>query len=137
LPKKTHCKRGHPLSGDNLYVSPQGIRYCRLCSTARTQRWYQKQDPLLRRQAHRESLWKFYGIKNFTTEDYNRLLMQQNQLCALCGKLNTEKKPFVPDHDHLTGRVRGLIHDSCNRLLGAAGDSADRLEEAALYLRTS
>lgn len=30
-PVKTHCKRGHPLSGDNLYVSPSGRRHCRAC----------------------------------------------------------------------------------------------------------
>lgn len=28
---KTHCKRGHPLSGDNLYVYPSGERSCREC----------------------------------------------------------------------------------------------------------
>lgn len=29
---KTHCKRGHPLEGDNLYISPQGRRVCRQCN---------------------------------------------------------------------------------------------------------
>lgn len=28
---KTHCKRGHPLSGDNLYVRTNGNRTCREC----------------------------------------------------------------------------------------------------------
>jgi hypothetical protein len=28
---KTHCPKKHPLSGDNLYVSPQGRRMCRTC----------------------------------------------------------------------------------------------------------
>lgn len=33
---KTHCKRGHPLSGDNLYVMPRtGRRQCRACHRAR------------------------------------------------------------------------------------------------------
>jgi hypothetical protein len=30
--RKTHCKRGHPLSGSNLYVRPRGGRICRACS---------------------------------------------------------------------------------------------------------
>lgn len=30
-PPKTHCKRGHPFSGDNLYVAPDGERGCRTC----------------------------------------------------------------------------------------------------------
>lgn len=33
----THCKHGHPLSGDNLYVQPKtGYRYCRECNRRRT-----------------------------------------------------------------------------------------------------
>ena len=30
--RKTHCKRGHPFSGDNLYVDPgRQSRHCRAC----------------------------------------------------------------------------------------------------------
>lgn len=29
------CKRGHPLSGDNLYVSPRGARMCKACADLR------------------------------------------------------------------------------------------------------
>jgi hypothetical protein len=29
--RKTHCKRGHPLSGDNLKVCQDGARQCRTC----------------------------------------------------------------------------------------------------------
>lgn len=29
--RKTHCKRGHPLEGDNVYRSPRGHRTCRTC----------------------------------------------------------------------------------------------------------
>ena len=31
---KTHCKRNHPLSGPNLYVSPRGTRACKRCRAA-------------------------------------------------------------------------------------------------------
>jgi hypothetical protein len=34
--RKTHCKRGHPLSGPNLYLSPTGIRVCRECGKLRS-----------------------------------------------------------------------------------------------------
>lgn len=31
-PRQTHCHRGHPLSGNNLYVQPRtGHRQCRTC----------------------------------------------------------------------------------------------------------
>ena len=35
LSAATHCKRGHPLFGDNLYVNPAGKRTCKTCQTAR------------------------------------------------------------------------------------------------------
>lgn len=37
--RKTHCPRGHPFSGDNLWVSPDGVhRVCRECSRERETR---------------------------------------------------------------------------------------------------
>ena len=37
---KSHCLRGHPLSGDNLYLSPSGGRRCRICkNTMYRLRW--------------------------------------------------------------------------------------------------
>lgn len=40
--RKTHCKRGHPLSGDNLYLN-RGRRICVTCMRDRDRRWRQKQ----------------------------------------------------------------------------------------------
>jgi hypothetical protein len=34
--KQTHCKYGHPLYGDNLYLTPEGHRQCRICRARRT-----------------------------------------------------------------------------------------------------
>ena len=36
---KTHCKRGHPLSGGNLYITPDGRRLCRECRRAACAKW--------------------------------------------------------------------------------------------------
>lgn len=35
---KTHCPQGHPLSGENLYLSPAGTRACRTCRTEASRR---------------------------------------------------------------------------------------------------
>ena len=37
---KTHCIKGHPLSGDNLYVSPKGWRVCKQCHRAKMREHY-------------------------------------------------------------------------------------------------
>jgi hypothetical protein len=34
---KTHCNRGHPLAGDNMYLDPRGARTCRACAKRRCQ----------------------------------------------------------------------------------------------------
>lgn len=37
--KKTHCRRGHPYAGANLYVTPAGKRHCRTCGRENAQRY--------------------------------------------------------------------------------------------------
>lgn len=43
--RKTHCKRGHELAGDNLYVKPTGSRVCRACKNL--------EQTIARRSGHR------------------------------------------------------------------------------------
>ena len=73
----------------------------------------------------RDLRWR-YGI---TLEYYNK--MDQN--CNICGS-SDEGRGFKMnvDHCHLTGKVRGLLCNSCNRGLGLLGE--DNLEKAILYL---
>lgn len=68
-----------------------------------------------------------YGI---TGADYDALLAKQNNKCAICDE---ETKLFI-DHDHASGKVRGLLCLHCNSLLGFAKDSPYRLERASAYL---
>lgn len=39
---KTHCKRGHPLSGENLYVQKSGARTCKECKRMKVREWYHR-----------------------------------------------------------------------------------------------
>lgn len=53
-----------------------------------------------------------------TLEDYNKLLKQQGGICAICNAYPTRLTRLQVDHDHITGRVRGLLCLSCNLKLG-------------------
>jgi hypothetical protein len=75
-----------------------------------------------------------YGI---TVEDYNKLLADQGWCCAICkiSWLDDESVKHWPvDHSHITGKVRGIICDLCNRGLGYFKEDAEILRSAATYL---
>lgn len=77
-------------------------------------------------------LRRVYGITVF---QYETMLADQGHACAIC-RNSFVKTPLV-DHDHFTGRIRGLLCASCNNVLGLVRDSSDRLRRAALYLEDS
>jgi hypothetical protein len=72
-----------------------------------------------------------YGL---SPSDYAALLDSQNGACAICG--TTPPKGLHVDHDHVTGRVRGLLCHPCNTGLGFLERPASWLASAARYLST-
>jgi hypothetical protein len=63
--------------------------------------------------------------------EYQRLIDKSGGRCAIC---ENDEKDLVIDHDHKTGKVRGLLCRQCNSGLGMFGDSMDILKAAILYL---
>lgn len=76
--------------------------------------------------------WRRYKYK-LSPEDYKALLQSQGGLCAIC-RDPPGKMILCVDHDHATGRVRGLLHNTCNAALGHFQDSPDLCRAAAAYL---
>ena len=79
-----------------------------------------------------------YGI---TVEQHGAMLEAQNGLCAICaqppdpnGVRATSR--LHTDHDHLTGKVRSLLCNNCNRGLGCFADDPSRLRAAAEYIES-
>lgn len=72
-----------------------------------------------------------YGI---TVEEYVVMAEVQQGLCAICRRGCPRNSRLSVDHDHDTGRVRGLLCDTCNKVLGMVEDSPERLRAAADYL---
>jgi len=65
------------------------------------------------------------------------MLIKQNNLCAIC---HNEFKPFKDihiDHNHITGKVRGLLCSKCNMSLGGFDDKINNLESAIIYLKNN
>lgn len=58
---------------------------------------------------------------NITLEQYNEMLKSQDYRCAICGTDQPgghKNKSFHVDHNHITGKVRGLLCNTCNIALG-------------------
>jgi hypothetical protein len=75
-----------------------------------------------------------------TVADYEQLCASQGGRCAICrtdkpgGTQAADRMVWSIDHDHDTGKVRGLLCSACNRGLGLFGDSAEACRRAADYL---
>ena len=88
-------------------------------------------DRVARRgKSHR--LKKKFGI---TIHDYEAMLAAQMGKCALCGRTLDGSKQIDVDHCHATGKVRGILHSRCNRLIACAEDSIPKLKRAIAYLQ--
>lgn len=88
--------------------------------------------------AHPDKQHGYYLKSRFgmTLETYQSLLEAQGHVCAICGRQNRGKR-LVVDHDHATGRIRGLLCTCCNLTLGRMNDDPQRLRAAAAYLEKS
>lgn len=72
-----------------------------------------------------------YGIDERAIAELERV---QAGRCAICGSWPAKTKTLALDHDHVTGRARSLLCDSCNKGIGFFRDSPLLLTEAAAYL---
>jgi len=97
---------------------------CKTCCNIRTKLWYAENKDKKRD-------WDYQTKYGISLSDYESLVALQEGKCALC----LESKPLVVDHDHGTGRVRGLLCHYCNRGLGFFKDNQTALLRAANYIK--
>lgn len=132
--------------------SANGYGYtCKECNKIRTRIWQQnnKQKCVESSRQYREvNLEKsrltnkrtnLRLLYNITPEEYNKILTQQNGVCAICFTKETvdrkgKKYDLCVDHCHETNTIRGLLCRKCNSGLGLLGDSLDTLKKAISYL---
>ena len=79
---------------------------------------------------------KKYGL---SVEQYEALLHEQGGVCAVCredgrGRNQFGRTSMPVDHDAMTGAVRGLLCDPCNRAAGFLRHDPARIRRLAEYL---
>lgn len=123
--------------------------YCMECQKAASRAWTKANaehvrkrnaaaDKTQKRRLHRRWWLRLY---NLTEEQYDQMLAAQGGVCAICKNPETaldsrtgEPRRLAVDHCHTSGRVRGLLCMTCNRMLGASKDDPAVLKAAAAYL---
>jgi hypothetical protein len=90
-------------------------------------------DEVKRRKAaaHGKAIERTYGL---TAEQYQQLKELQGGACAICQRARGISKRLAVDHDHQTGKVRGLLCGPCNKMLGHARDNPGFFARAIYYL---
>ena len=87
---------------------------------------------------------KCHNVREFgiNSLDYEKLVIKQNNKCAICRKPETAndkhknyKRALAVDHYHTTNKVRGLLCTNCNLMLGHCKDNIKILEKAIKYLK--
>lgn len=78
-----------------------------------------------------------YGV---TRDWYLAKLEEQGHCCAICGVhidnyTYGSKQVFSIDHDHMSGKPRGLLCNNCNIGLGCFQDDPKIIAKSARYLR--
>ena len=139
--------------------------YCKACKNAqnRAYRSAHREEMNARRSAHyhadpecqrkrKEYQWSVYPklrdkklarkrelAYGLPLDGYNALVARQNGRCAICRSQTPgrDDRHWQVDHDHVTGKVRGLLCVPCNLLLGCCKDSPELLASAIVYLRKS
>jgi hypothetical protein len=135
------------VKGRRLVIESMATIICRTCTVPKDKDEFYLKDRTSGRRSTQckecQVSGQRYQLLGLSTEQYEALLAAQRGACAIC-KVSLEEYAsrsrfgaFQVDHDHATGRVRGLLCHNCNRAIGMLGDNAAILQRAISYLRSS
>lgn len=125
-PLEAFQKRSHKMYGQTHYKS------CKSCRSYVSYKASSPEEQLKRRLKIDYSL---------SIEDYQKMLSDQQGLCAICHQPETVKNSrngsicrLSVDHCHRTGAVRGLLCQACNRALGQLREDPNIAKSLLKYI---
>lgn len=138
----THCKQGHERTPENRASNGQ----CRPCKLEKIKEWWASR-PLYKqtwRSNMRRSNWHGVNLEHIKTRygltlsEYEEMMYRQKGNCAACKRTLDVSKPKTSphiDHDHVTGKVRGILCRMCNIGIGHFDDDTEAMLAAVSYLK--
>lgn len=156
----TKCKIDLPCTEEFFYKEKYGLKsQCRKCIQQYKKNYYNKIDKNIhgeyrlqnRARIRANNNKRYHANKekakcrnlqsrfNIKIEQFNKMLIEQNYLCAICKKPETAKQndkiqALSVDHNHKTGKIRSLLCQGCNQGLGNFKESCESLIEAIKYI---
>lgn len=134
------------------------MSYCKECHTTTVKKWYEnnkercKENQLKwqkenknrvnfinnewrKRNPEKHKNSKLKSIYGISLEQWNEMLVKQNNKCSICStEFSLLEKPVV-DHCHTTGKVRDLLCKKCNTALGMAQEDTNILFNLIEYIK--
>lgn len=131
------CRRCSELKDESAFGICRGNAsgrqsYCKACMAADKRERYGAKE----RDKRRDQLLRKYGL---TQAAFKTMLAGQKHKCGICREdLDTENlksgRGAVVDHDHKTGKVRGILCNRCNKAIGLLRDNPSHAQGASCYL---
>ena len=130
-----HCKGF--LSWESFNVNKNGLNgrksICRVCTQIASNKLLKSRKEnapeFLKLRNRKKGLKSNYGM---SLDCYHSMAVLQENKCAICNK--EPDKPLFVDHCHKTGKIRDLLCQHCNTLLGMSFEDEKILMSAARYL---
>jgi len=105
---------------------------CTTCRNSKAREWRKSNPDKVKYIFKKYSLKKRYGI---TLDEYLDKVLEQENRCAICDLKGEDfSRDLAVDHNHITGKVRGLLCTNCNTAIGKLNDDSILIQKALDYL---
>lgn len=133
--QKSHERYIKMISRENIEIPKE--KFCSSCNRIKpSSEFYtdKRTKNGLRAECKKCSRWK-YILKqyNLMADEWRAIYKEQNGKCPICNS-SLDDKDWHTDHDHKTGKIRGILCPRCNKGIGHFCDNPSYLRGAARYL---
>lgn len=137
------CKTCNQTKSIDAFYKDKGLKdghanNCKVCRDIKTDQWRKSNNRKYNADMRAYNKKRYHRLRlqryKLLPEQYAKMLEEQNHACKLCHKKAPGKRPLAIDHNHSTGKVRGLLCYACNRAI-AILDSSNALTAAIAYIK--
>jgi hypothetical protein len=111
---------------------PEDVRIARRKNGDAQRRWVENNPERSKELSRKQHLKRKFGL---SVEEYAKMLASQNGVCSLCENSCATGYSLAVDHDHNTGKIRGLLCKNCNTALGLLKENVETMTKAIDYIK--